>query len=325
MYPKTVVLKDAAVSENSSGGTGKGLVFKAINQLRKVTTIDGKDFNNQKSFKFQQIENDTQIVFFDDVKKHFDFKDLFSVTTSGYRVEKKNKEIIEYNEKNNPKTAISTNYDIESNDASSKRRIFELELENYYTDILTPEDDFPDKTPFFSDVWNKDDWNMFYNVLFYCTMTFFHNNSRIKEYVSNTLQAKKLFIALGSDFIEFADTLDKNYWQDRDEQIKIYETEFLSAKQRAFHTPTKFTRNLKKYCELKKLFFGTRYSTGNTAQFKISEEKIEQNSLGFEPDSLGFEPNYIGFEPDYIYVDITKWYLLYVIIYQNYRNGIYYM
>ena len=78
-YCPAVILNDEVISDNPEGGTGKGIFMNAISQMKKVVTIDGKSFAFERSFAYQLVSADTQILVFDDVKKHFDFERLFSV------------------------------------------------------------------------------------------------------------------------------------------------------------------------------------------------------------------------------------------------------
>ena len=78
------------------GGTGKGIFMNALSQMKKVVTIDGKSFAFERSFAYQLVSADTQILVFDDVKKYFDFERLFSVVTEGLTLEKKIKMQLRY-------------------------------------------------------------------------------------------------------------------------------------------------------------------------------------------------------------------------------------
>ena len=82
-YCPAVILNDEVITDNPEGGTGKGIFMKAISHMKKVVTIDGKSFAFEKSFAYQLVSADTQILVFDDVKKYFDFERLFSVVTEG--------------------------------------------------------------------------------------------------------------------------------------------------------------------------------------------------------------------------------------------------
>ena len=103
-----VILNDEVISDNPEGGTGKGLFMNALSQMKKLVIIDGKHFNFEKSFPYQLVSADTQILCFDDVKKHFDFEKLFSVITEGLTLEKKNKDAIKIPFEKSPKVAITT-------------------------------------------------------------------------------------------------------------------------------------------------------------------------------------------------------------------------
>ena len=78
-YCPAVILNDEIISDNPEGGTGKGLFMNALSQMKKLVVIDGKQFAFERSFPYQLVSADTQILCFDDVKKHFDFERLFSV------------------------------------------------------------------------------------------------------------------------------------------------------------------------------------------------------------------------------------------------------
>ena len=160
-----VILNDEVISDNPEGGTGKGLFMNALSQMKKVVTIDGKSFNFEKSFAYQLVSADTQILVFDDVKKHFDFERLFSVVTEGLTLEKKNKDAIKIPFSKSPKIAITTNYAIRGAGNSFARRKWELELHQHYNKGYTPLDEFG--RLMFGD-WNEDDWCKFDNYMIEC-------------------------------------------------------------------------------------------------------------------------------------------------------------
>ncbi|MAK54263.1 MAG: hypothetical protein CML17_00160, partial [Pusillimonas sp.] len=107
-YCPAVILNDEVISDNPEGGTGKGLFMNALSQMKKLVVIDGKAFAFEKSFPYQTVSADTQVLCFDDVKKNFDFERLFSVVTEGLTLEKKNKDAIKIPFSKSPKIAITT-------------------------------------------------------------------------------------------------------------------------------------------------------------------------------------------------------------------------
>ena len=141
-YCPAVILNDEVISDNPEGGTGKGLFMNALSQMKKLVVIDGKAFAFEKSFPYQLVSADTQILCFDDVKKHFDFERLFSVVTEGLTLEKKNKDAIKIPFSKSPKIGITTNYAIKGSGNSFARRKWEIELHQHYNKNFTPLDEF---------------------------------------------------------------------------------------------------------------------------------------------------------------------------------------
>ena len=67
-----VILNDEVISDNPEGGTGKGLLMSALSKMKKLVVIDGKSFAFERSFAYQLVSADTQILCVDDVRKQFD-------------------------------------------------------------------------------------------------------------------------------------------------------------------------------------------------------------------------------------------------------------
>ena len=164
-YCPAVILNDEVISDNPEGGTGKGLVMSALAQMKKLVVIDGKAFAFERSFPYQLVSADTQILCFDDVKKNFDFERLFSVVTEGLTLEKKNKDAIKIPFDKSPKIAITTNYPIKGSGNSFERRKWELELHQHYNKDNTPVMEFGKH--FFAD-WDDEDWCKFDNYMIDC-------------------------------------------------------------------------------------------------------------------------------------------------------------
>src|SRR5690606_6885296 len=80
---KAVVFIDEPISDGSYGRSGKGLVIKAISKIRTVVIADGRNFDLGKSFAFQRVNADTNIVAIEDMRAKFPFDRLFSIITEG--------------------------------------------------------------------------------------------------------------------------------------------------------------------------------------------------------------------------------------------------
>ena len=220
-YCPAVILNDEVISDNPEGGTGKGLFMNALQHMKKLVVIDGKGFDFQKSFAYQLVSADTQILCFDDVKKHFDFERLFSVITEGLTLEKKNKDAIKIPFKKSPKVAITTNYAIKGKGNSFERRKWELELNQYYNKSFTPYDEFG-KLMFGE--WTDDEWCSFDNYMIYC-LQYYMNKGLVKSSFVN-LKIRQLSAETCHEFIEWVGLLDgKSPNENFENGFKIYKQE----------------------------------------------------------------------------------------------------
>jgi hypothetical protein len=144
------------------------------------------------------VSADTQILCFDDVKKHFDFERLFSVVTEGLTLEKKNKDAIKIPFSKSPKIAITTNYAIKGAGNSFARRKWELELHQYYRKDFTPLDEFGKLM--FGD-WNDDDWCEFDNYMIGCLKSYLATGLVKTNFVN--LKIRQLSAETCHEFIEW--------------------------------------------------------------------------------------------------------------------------
>jgi len=209
-YCPAVILNDEVISDNPEGGTGKGIFMNALSHMKKLVTIDGKAFTFERSFAYQLVSADTQILCFDDVKKYFDFERLFSVVTEGLTLEKKNKDAIKIPFSKSPKIAITTNYAIKGAGNSFARRKWELELHQHYSKEYTPQDEFG--RLFFGD-WDDDEWCNFDNYMIGCLQLYLRKGLIRSKFVN--LKIRQLSAETSHDFIEWCGLLDSANTNDK--------------------------------------------------------------------------------------------------------------
>jgi len=161
---------DAELDGMAAGGSGKNLFFEALSFVRSVVNVDGKDFDKKDKFKFQTVNDDTQIVSIDDYEG--DIKELFTRITGHFEVEKKglDKTVIEFEAA--PKIFVSSNSAPKGFSDSFSRRLHELNFTDHYNSKHTPSDEFGDKD-FFSDDWTQNDYDAFYSFMFKCCELYF--------------------------------------------------------------------------------------------------------------------------------------------------------
>jgi len=188
---RAVILNDEVISENPNGGSGKGIFCSALSKMKRVDILDGKIFDTNKSFAYQTVGADSQILVFDDVRKNFGFENLFSLITEGITIEKKNKDAIHIPVSRSPKIVITTNYTIGGVGGSHERRKYEIELSSHFGANHTPFDEF-NKMLF--DDWNSKEWLMFDNFMIWCIQEYLdlglvaynHQNLKTRKYIKET-------------------------------------------------------------------------------------------------------------------------------------------
>ena len=195
---RAIILNDETISEHPNGGSGKGIVLNAVSHMKKVSTIDGKSFDFNKSFPYQTVSTDCQVLAFDDVKKNFNFESLFSLITEGLTIEYKGKDAIKLPVKDSPKILISTNYTIKAEGGSFERRMFEVELSSYFNASHTPFDEFG--CMLFDD-WDLQEWARFDHYMINC-LQYYLKNGLVKSAPKN-LKTRKFINQTCQEFYEF--------------------------------------------------------------------------------------------------------------------------
>jgi hypothetical protein len=278
MNNRCIILNDEVISENPEGGTGKGLFIQGIKQIRKVSILDGKSFDDKKSFPYQTVNPETNVLVFDDVKKNFDFESKFSLVTEGMTLERKNKDAISLSVEDSPKMVMSTNYAIKGEGNSHDRRRFELEFAQYYGRNLTPYDEFGKQL---FDDWNEDDFLKFDNYMIWCLQSYL-SNGLVKQNAKN-LKIRKFIAETSLEFLEWAndfDNLPLNIRNDKSHYFNKFVEEYQDFKK--FLTRKKFNIWVQKFC----VFNNYVYDNGNTQgqqwfEIKTNKIKIENSDVPF--------------------------------------------
>lgn len=254
-----------AFNDESNGRSGKGLVAHAIGLLRKRVVFNGKQLDFQDKFLFQRVTKDTQLLYFDDTKKGFNFESLFSILTEGLIVEKKGLKSFDIPFSKSPKVLISTN-SVMANDSDSYRaRKFEIEFSDYFSADYTPFHEFDQLL--FDQGWTPEDpeWDKFYSFMIYCIQ--FYLESGLLEYEQKNLKERKLLDTVPEEFLDFAnDYLSGFQSGDRIFKDEVYE----------------------KFIEKNKIFApnGKKAISQRTTS-KFLSAILKFNNVGFSEDRIG--------------------------------------
>jgi hypothetical protein len=204
--PYAVILGEEVDNEKEGGGTGKGLYFKAISKLLNVIFVDGKNFKMDKSFAFQRVSLDTQLVVIEDCRKNVDFEAFYSGITEGLTLEKKNKDELYIPYADSPKFGFTTNYSIQLTGNHAKRRAKVVEFGNFFHPRNTPYDYFGHNL---FDDWDADEWNRFYNVMFECVQHYLKNGIS-ETYSSESMKRKQIKLNYTEEFLDWVESTSES-------------------------------------------------------------------------------------------------------------------
>lgn len=237
---KAIILNDEMISDEPNGRSGKGLFWNALKHMKKVQSIDGKQFSFSGDFPYQSVKTDCQVLVFDDVKRNFLFENLFSVITEGIEITYKGKDTIKLPVEDSPKILITTNYTIKGTGGSHDARKFEVELSTFFNSGHTPIDFF--KHYLFND-WDKLEWARFDCYIIECIKKYLNNG--LMNYESISLPFKKFELEITKGLFEIIETIKSNEWIVFDDFYNLYVQNVV--KKWDAQTKNTVTRNLKKY------------------------------------------------------------------------------
>src|SRR5690606_1463632 len=196
-----VILYDETLNDNPSGRTGKTLIADAISQLRKLQTLNGKEFDNKGNFPYDTVSLDDNVICFDDMERTFKYVSMFSITTGNLTLKKKFQQPIVIPFERSPKLLFTSNYILSGVGDSHDDRKLEIELYRHYSKNYKPINEFGKL--FFSKDWTKDEWNAFFNYMISNIQKYFHNGLLKSEL--KTGRTKKLIANTCEDFYDFCE------------------------------------------------------------------------------------------------------------------------
>lgn len=243
---KAIIINDQEIDDNPNGGSGKSLMISALSNFKKVVKIDGKSFDAKKGdFIYQRVTLDTQVLAFDDVKKNFDFEQLFSIITEGIAINRKNKDEIFIPFERSPKIVITTNYVINGSGTSHDRRRHEIEFYQYFNGKRNPLTEYG---RLLFDSWSDEDWTKFDNYMIANLQKFLKNG--LVESVSINADIKRFIQATNKDFYDWVE--EGNLF----ENVRIYNTEIIAKftneyKSYSLITSKSFLKWIHEYCKFK--------------------------------------------------------------------------
>lgn len=192
---KAVILSDSDITNNTNGRTGKTLFAKAIGKISPLCEMNGKDFDPEDRFKYQDVMLADRLVHLNDIKQSLSIEKLFNDITEGISVQKKNKQPF----RKRVKFILSTNKTLKIEGASAKDRVIEFEFVNHYGESFSPRDEFGKW--FFGEGWTTQDWSEFDNFICYCLTLYLKEGLILPSQIN--LNRKKLLESTNEDFVDY--------------------------------------------------------------------------------------------------------------------------
>lgn len=289
---RAVIGMDGKQSEvgESNGRSGKSLIGELMRNVIPTTYIPGKKsdiFNDQ--FIWNDVQENTKLVFIDDVLINFNFEFLFPNITGDWTINYKGGRRITIPFAKSAKIYIATNHAIRGAGSSFTDRQWLLAFSDFYNDGHKPVDDFG--TLFFSE-WDYDQWNLTWNLLATCIQLYL--NFGVIQAPGERLEMRKLRQEITEPLIAWAD----EYFSSAEHlNVRIPKKELWDAfctydpTQHKYFTPTSFKKKLVMYCTWKGYIFNPqKYDriTGKPSQFdKDGRPIIDDKAGGIEYVTFG--------------------------------------
>lgn len=252
---QAVILYDEKPTDlkNPQGRTGKGLFAQGPKQMREVASIDGKFFDENDKFRYQILNDTTQIVFIDDLKPQTPFTTFFSALSDGWTLEKKNEPQLKIPPEKSPKLMFASNSVLGGNGSSDRSRQFILEFSDHYSKKIKNGTETPiiDEHGIFFDrkVWDVHEWNRFFTFMLQCVQCYLIDG--LKPYATHNVGVNSLIQRCGEDFADWVQL--KNFQLEIEYKTADIFNEYKATYygENADYSQRSFTNNLGKYAAIK--------------------------------------------------------------------------
>lgn len=281
---RAVIGMDGKQSEvgESNGRSGKSLIGELMRNVIPTAYISGKRndiFSDQ--FIWNDVQENTKLVFIDDVLQNFNFEFLFPVITGDWTINYKGGRRITIPFAKSAKIYIPTNHAIRGSGSSYTDRQWLIAFSDFYNEVHKPLDDFG--CLFFVE-WDYDQWNLTWNLLANCIQLYLEFG--VVQAPGERLEMRKLRQEITEPLISWAD----EYFSDPAHlNVRLVRKELYDAfcnydqTQKKFISSTVFKKKFRLYCEWKGYAFNpNKYDpiTGKPHQFDKDGNLIVDDKAG---------------------------------------------
>ena len=299
---RAVVSMDGEMSEvgQSQGRTGKSLIGEAIKIVKNTAYVSGRNIKNDDDFLFTTVNNDTKVLFFDDVNVNFDFEKLYTAITGDMQVNVKNGARFTIPKEKSPKIYVATNHAFNSYTRSSSERIIYMSFSDFFSEKIVPYKYFGHQL--FSE-WDDEQWNLFYNLMAECCHIYLKSLTSdwaapgrgaiappMKDIRQRTLKQQ-----MSETLYQWAETYydvsgpNLNQRQVRKDVFEDFKNQFPEAKRSI--TPSNFRTKIVCYCEFKGYHLNPNKVNKEGKSFSnwIQTAKDDESFIGIADKAGGLE------------------------------------
>lgn len=244
---KAIIINDEEVNDQPEGGSGKSLLVKALSKIRKSIDLDGKRFDAKADFAWQNVNDSIGIVHIDDAARGFQFEDLFSVITSGFVINRKNKPQYILPIEDAPIIVLTTNTIIKGISGSFARRQYNIDIHPYFNSNHTPIDEY--KQIFFEE-WDKTEWAKFDMFMMKCVQMYLQKG--VTECIETDSRKKDAIRATCISFVEWFEEAKTDFTSYDGMGTNVAKLQYLnSVGQKNMNLPDKrFLLWVQSYCKI---------------------------------------------------------------------------
>lgn len=275
-YQKLIILTETNVTGTAEGGTGKGILSKSLKYFNNIVNIDGKNINKNDNFMWDEVNEQTNTIILNDVEANFSLEKFYNAITDGLSVNQKGNRKLFLPPEYSPKLILSTNYAIDADRGSSRRRRYELEIFQYYSEKFSPFDEF--KRMIYRN-FTLEEWNLFYNL--YIRFNFmFMKKLCIPAYVSDTAKIRQFISKYSLEMYEYL----KQYFTTNDNWVSVkslyneINTYFGNVGKYELNA-NKMIRILNVYSESVNKILKKEKSSSGEMEIKFFEKDVEEKEL----------------------------------------------
>lgn len=259
-HNKAIILHDRVYSDNANGRTGKSLSASCLQFIRNVAEQSGEKFNQDSAFRFDKINQDTEVYFLNDADETLKFRVFYNAVSNSWDIEKKGQSSISIPFEKSPKIIITTNFAVGDTNDSDIARKMEIGLHKHYRADFHPSDEFGRR---FFDHYDDIDWLMFDYYMIHCIQMYLTHG--LYNFEESEEEDTRLIHRIGKEFYDFCeDFFIRDTGKFGNTEAKNLYCNSIGINPNGFSN-SDFLDRIRKYCEFKKIYLKDKQKTNDGA------------------------------------------------------------